>query len=285
MFTIRLLQYKNYDIHFTRDKFLSHFPNSLISNTLEMTSDTVIELNKSFITPTTLDILHHINEAWTIPNYEEEPNIRDNLCMTGDYMNIDLLVLIGHERYPVFIEQFPKYDILDLKSIPEDQLQVMLNHSITYKYIPMINYLLDSEMDPTYGRNFPIRLALFYDLKDIVTRLIKDVRVDPSVEGNYVFRRACELGYDDIADSILAKVDPSNMTLVYASIVGQIKVVKRLLKDSRINPASMNHMAIKCTSAHGHLEIVKLLLPYSNIKSATGALRRAKASGKKDVVE
>lgn len=48
--------------------------------------------------------------------------------------------------------------------------------------------------------------------------------------------------------------------IVWASTNGHIRLVKLLLKDSRVDPSVQNHRALVNACKHGHTEIVRLLI-------------------------
>ena len=67
-----------------------------------------------------------------------------------------------------------------------------------------------------------------------VTSLLRDPRVDPSLDKNYAIRYASGFGYDEI--------------------------VEILLKDDRVDPSAFCNSALRFASQNGHKKIVELLL-------------------------
>jgi hypothetical protein len=54
-------------------------------------------------------------------------------------------------------------------------------------------------------------------------------------------------------------MDPDKQ-IRYASFYGRIEVVKKLLKDPRVDPSNCDNYAIKWASRNGHIEVVNILL-------------------------
>lgn len=83
---------------------------------------------------------------------------------------------------------------------------------------------------------------------EVVTLLLKDKRVDPTIKNNMAIRWSAEKGHT--------------------------KIVKLLLNDPRIDPSDRNNYALEMATLNGHLGVVKLLLKDKRI-STRGALELA----------
>ena len=60
-----------------------------------------------------------------------------------------------------------------------------------------------------------------------------------------------------------SRVDPSdgdNYAIRHSSGNGYIEVVRELLKDSRVDPSAMSNYAIRLSSRNGHLDVVRELI-------------------------
>lgn len=89
-----------------------------------------------------------------------------------------------------------------------------------------------------------------YGHLELVKFLLQDPRVDPSVQSNRAFRKAC------------TSVDPSaedNKAIRKSSKKGHIKIVKLLLEDLRVDISARNYEALSLASNNYHFKIAKLL--------------------------
>lgn len=66
-----------------------------------------------------------------------------------------------------------------------------------------------------------------------------------------------------LADSRVDPTADNNLAIQVASENGNAEVVKLLLADSRVDPTVDNNFAIRIASEHGHTEVVKLLLAHT----------------------
>jgi ankyrin repeat protein len=67
------------------------------------------------------------------------------------------------------------------------------------------------------------------------------------------------------------KVNPAynnNSAIIYASMEGYYDIVELLINDHRVNPAADDNSAIIYTSKEGHYHIVKLLLNHPKVDPA-----------------
>jgi len=79
--------------------------------------------------------------------------------------------------------------------------------------------------------------------------------------------KACRNGDVKVVDRLLmdSRVDPSasdNYAIRWASGNGHLEVVDRLLMDSRVDPSAEDNQAIRLASNDGHLEVVNRLTKY-----------------------
>ena len=78
-------------------------------------------------------------------------------------------------------------------------------------------------------------------------------------------------GHLKVVDKLLndSRVDPSaggNLAIHWASMNGHLEVVDKLLKDSCVDPSAYQNKAIQCASVNGHLEVVDRLIKYFHKK-------------------
>lgn len=121
---------------------------------------------------------------------------------------------------------------------------------------------------------------------DIAIMLLNDPRVDPSVNDNYAIIIASQNGWYIIVKSLLLhpKINPAvknNEAIIRA--IGNYRQITTeiLLKDSRVDPTDQNNKAIKCAMEKRHLDMVKLLLPRTDLSKIddTKLLQFAKENG------
>ncbi len=110
-----------------------------------------------------------------------------------------------------------------------------------------------------------ITFACQRGLLNMVEKLLKDKRTDPSVNNDEAFQQACLNGHLSIVNRLLEheRVNPSSMlnyAIGYASSRGHLEIVKRLLEDERVDPIGACNFAIRTACENGHLHIVELLL-------------------------
>lgn len=126
---------------------------------------------------------------------------------------------------------------------------------------------------------------------DIIILLINDGRINFSGEYDYAFRAMIRRGKTEIVKLLLKdrRCDPTtynNLALDIVCEMGHIEMIKLLLKDQRINLTSRNFIAIAANS--GHKEVIKLLLACPNIDPTQGnnsAILIASKKGYKNIVK
>ena len=66
-----------------------------------------------------------------------------------------------------------------------------------------------------------------------------------------------------ICNNLALRVDPTannNKLILRACQLGDVELVRELLRDPRVNPADRNNACIEAACANGHVEIVEMLL-------------------------
>jgi len=150
--------------------------------------------------------------------------------------------LLSYKMKPEFIEI-----IFDLKQPSvEVREQMLTNRSILCK-IELVNRLLkDPKVDPSRDGNEALLSAVHHGLVDTVDRLLQDPRIDPTELNNRVLVLALDRGNRKVLKRLLEdrdasgrlRVDPSvGGLLSHAVRIGQVDMVDLLLQDPRVNPA------------------------------------------------
>jgi ankyrin repeat protein len=158
----------------------------------------------------------------------------------------------------------------------------------------IVELLLKEEiLDPSESNNDAIMIAAENNNVDIVELLLSDPRINPFDFHDYIgtksykhikivkllladsrftlncgaimFQYACSDQLTKIVRLLLkdSRIDPSksdNYCINYASKNGHTKIVKILIKHPRVNPSDNHNYAIKQSCKYGHINIVKLLL-------------------------
>jgi hypothetical protein len=113
--------------------------------------------------------------------------------------------------------------------------------------------------------------AVRNDYADVVEKLLVQNIIDPSIDHQIAIRWASQCGHTNLVRMLLAdpRIDPSVMeqqALRLACEQGRTEVVKLLFNDPRVKPLNQNErLGVLYTACrNGDLEIVRLLLPYSN---------------------
>ena len=97
----------------------------------------------------------------------------------------------------------------------------------------LVKQYINEGDDPSYYDDIIIDACVFGYL-NIVKLLLKDKRVDPSVQADIALQNACKNGHAE--------------------------VVELLLTDSRVNPSTWNNLPIRSALKDNNIKIIKLLL-------------------------
>lgn len=140
-----------------------------------------------------------------------------------------------------------------------------LAQAAEYGFADIVRLLLTSEnVNPGFGNNHAIMMAVRNNHLDVVRQLFMDPRVNPSVDDNCVIGWAASEGHVDIVEALLAdrRVNPAanhNYAIRMASFYGHTEVVRMLLTDPRVDPSADRQYALNHASIRGHVDVVKLL--------------------------
>ena len=129
---------------------------------------------------------------------------------------------------------------MELCDLPRDVIKLIIQFCPFGQWFQLskeLNTLASQVISPLNHRTEK-NGALYWALENskilAVISLLKDPRIDPSVN--------------------------TNMAILHASGEGYKEIVEMLLKDNRVNPAQSNNLAIRLASEKGHNEIVEILL-------------------------
>jgi hypothetical protein len=152
--------------------------------------------------------------------------------------------------------------------------------------------LKDDRIDPTTQENHALRSACKNGHVSVVEVLLADPRVQPTAMDDFATQWASRHGYGAIVDKLLkhqsATQHTRDVAISHASEAGHLEMVKGLLKDSKVNPASLFQSAIRLSSKNGHLDVVETLLTDPRVDPSAisnAAIRSANEEGHSAVVE
>ena len=126
--------------------------------------------------------------------------------------------------------------------------------------------LKDGRIDPSIKNNYPIQLAAREGKQDIFELLIKDPRVDPSDIDNYALKGAIFHNNDGQTRNIIwmllndQRVDPSaghNIILKHSLFNADDAITKKILKDPRVDPNVDDFTIFKVAGIKGKLDLFK----------------------------
>lgn len=274
-FTINLSLHKETPSYvFDKSKFISFFPGSLINTILDVTGENIIDMTMPFVTPTVMDILQSIIDYGSIPNFFLDTpigfdlNIQSNLIKSGNYLNIDLLVMIGDEKWKDFVAGdwgISDINILDPADIEADG-SWLFKCAIEYNYELLVSHLINYGVDPTQVLKIgdesidAITYASREGYLSIVKRLLKDERV--TLHGSKCIGLASRYGETEVVQLLLRHTTSihKNMALVEASEHGHLDIVEMLLQDSEVDPTYDNNQSIQMACLYYRYDIVDRLM-------------------------
>lgn len=183
-----------------------------------------------------------------------------NLDDGSKYMDT---IYTNDELITIFHNYAKQNDILI--KLPNSETTVTLDNKIDYDYYPFMDtfafytpdtgvlsnkkgeYSLKSQEGEAFGKVDINTKFIDYCRSgntNAVKTLLKDDRVNPSINNNYAIKIACEYNH--------------------------VKIVELLLDDDRVNPADNDNVAIGIACLNGHIEVIKLLLTNKDIDTNIG---------------
>jgi ankyrin repeat protein len=156
----------------------------------------------------------------------------------------------------------------------------------------------ESVADPSYRDNtvlFNVGIEPVVDL-ELIRLLLKDSRVDPSVERHSILANSCKIGNLEYVNLLLShpKIDPNfrdyaithscnrshkdiaellldkykangNAALISVCTIGNLMMTKWLIEEKKINPACESNSPLRIASKKKQAEIVEYLLTLPNV--------------------
>ena len=226
MFTITLTEHKCSKT-FTRENFLSVFPNSMISNALELTSDVNIDITQPFVIPEVLDILHLMCEEGEM-NYQSNDAIRANVDKSANYLGIDLLAVVNDPKFQELSWWQGGLNLSSREWVLANS-KGLLRHACSTGDMPLLRHIISQGVDPSTNPDI-----MSSRHPEVMTFLLADPRVDPSVNKN----RALESAIDR----------------------DDLEMVKRLMAHPRITSPDGFFWQAFSAGTRFHMEIFKFLL-------------------------
>lgn len=160
--------------------------------------------------------------------------------------------------------------------------------------------VIDSIQKETSDKSTKALNLIFRDLireevhLEVIELLAHDTRIDLShkiFEDQCIFHWACHRGYSKLVESLLLnpRIDPTsldNLAIQLAMQEDNIDTVKLLLLDTRIDPSSCNNFCLRISSISGYCSILELLLQHPKIDpSNTPTIQLASQEGHLNIVK
>lgn len=204
-FTITLPEHTHSQIY-NREKFISVFPESMISILLEQSADTEIIITQRFVLPEVLTILHLVIEKGQV-TYQPHDELREDVKKSADYLCIDLLAVVNDPKFQNLQFVINGIDLTSPESI-QGHADSLIHHACQAGFVPLLRHLLAHGVDPSLDNDLALRHAYH---SEIIRIILADPRTNPSIYNNSVMIRACDRGDMDLVRRLLAhpRIDAS----------------------------------------------------------------------------
>jgi hypothetical protein len=233
----------------------------------------------------------------------------ETICYIAEYLYLDqLLVLMTvSKRFYFVLGKYKKMahllknnQVYSNENLLKDVYnrflysRMVLTVNKNTEYTQLINALgkkvLKFEDMEGFQRNY-FSLKHVTGIENVLVYLISK-GIDPGCNNNFAVQWAAVNGHSKVLKLLLkdSRVNPSvneNYCIRYAAYNGHLKCVQLLLNDLRVDPAAADNFAIRFASSEGHHEIVQLLLTDQRVNPSVHhnfALKRAYANCHHQVV-
>lgn len=168
-----------------------------------------------------------------------DPTTRDNLALKWASMNGHLEIVKLLLNYEIDLHYY----------------EIALCFASQYGHLEIVKFLVEFGIDPSCRSNSAIKIASKNGYSDIVKFLLKDSRVNPEDDSNFI--RWIPL--DNIMIGDYPEIDIRlNLPISLASKYGHSNIVEILLK--RVNPSINNNEPISEACNYNQIKVVKILL-------------------------
>lgn len=156
---------------------------------------------------------------------------------------------------------------------PSNNIKYLLMVTCEKGYFEIFKLLYQPPLSPELI-TIVLSIAARHNRFKILKTVLQNGTISPVVDNNYPIHVACEKGYLEIFCMLLAdsRIDPTfkdNVLLRCAVENNQPKIVKALVDDDRVllsqPPVNQNSHCFQVACEKGYYQIVKLLLPASDI--------------------
>lgn len=244
------------------------FNSGRVDPTIDEGKDGCLNWNKTFILQmNALQLSVYQGHIEIFDLFFSSPKIIDYMLDDSSRSNVAIYLLSIAIR--------KKHIEIAKKILNVPKLDITLENNIVFftacevDSLPIVHYLLgDVRMDPDVDLRYRgISEAIKYNHSKVITEIVKEGKIDPSVQNNYIIYYACKIGNLELVVELLKdkRIDPCNPNdmitpLGIACEKGHLEIVKELLKDKRVDPAEMDNIAIRRACTYGNLQVVKELL-------------------------
>jgi len=251
---------------FDCEKLQTVFPDNIITQALEMSHDDEIKFDKPFLTSKVMQIIRDLLTGIVPKTHEPD------LMEAARFLNMPELEVYAS----------PLYELIDQKNPQSLQNKRVFAEALTSQKLPLVMYLLDLGLIPSFGEPSKPYLA--------------NLRIDVPMIGQWPIAYAAEKGFTSVVAHLLQhpRVKPEDYmqkSMELACNNGHTAVVKLLLKDLRINPTFKGNLYFDTAVRRNYPDLVRLFLadgrfdPMATMGMEECALTVAARNGALEILE
>ena len=257
-------------------EFINRFPDSLISNILEMCSNTsVIDLQMTCVTSDVMRTLDIILRDDRIPLDMKIPE------QAGSYLNIDILQIMAEPNWSKLCQHYPHINLLHPETI--DSIGDIFEFACDNNMPSLVHLIIsDIRININQYDSWYLYRACSYGYTAIVRLLIRDGRLDLSRYGSGCVVEACAGGHLGIVKLLYPhRVLYHPDMFIRACINGHIDIVNYIRECQEVDI----HRALDIFCRYNHMGIIKNLLRDEINVDIKSMIRTAKLHGHKELVK
>ncbi|MDF2577349.1 MAG: hypothetical protein K0S74_833 [Chlamydiales bacterium] len=199
--------------------------------------------------------------------------LNDPRVNPSDYGN-DAIINAWESGYGKIFDQLLECDRFDFSADRYKFLKELLSEKISYEGFEMLL------KHPNFDLKAKIQAFIFaaeYGRTDIINFLIRDPKIDPSMQNHQALKFAFQNGHEDTVKVLLGdkRVNPSfsfNYAVECAANNGWFNILELLLKDKRVNPADRDDIALLAALKNKQPLAAQLLLEDKRVFEIVGQL-------------
>lgn len=255
---IRLVPY-DYSRTVDSNRLVQLFPESLFASTITVDPTVeVIEISNPEITPGVLDYIVTMVETG------KTPLISEGLDLTPAYryLAIDVMEALADPNSNNFIQGRPDVNLLNLAQLDQSAYYTILYYGLTIPIPGLVTYLFKYTTPDRHRAEDEKALIVSIIKSSPFTLKLLDHGINPTL--GYLtpdeYRNIVPSNGQDV--SMKMSLSRANQALYYATLFGQLEVVRRLILYPDVNIAFISEGIINALET-GHLDIVALLFQHN----------------------